>query len=152
MHVLRCTLFRDPDHYLTTVVREQDVTSFGEVLSGRPALSFLAHDVFEMADADIQEATVAALARRTEYKVERERNQAISFFWHAAALNTIRGGGLVTNTICSPLSQEEVRQVFLQLAEHPNYEPSKTVRSYAEDGVAVTLAGGSVHLQPETGI
>lgn len=142
MHVLRCTLFTSPDDRLTTVVREHDVVSFGEVLGARQPDTFLAHDVFEMPDADIRAATKQAMERMPATDTI-ERNMALSFFWNAQYLTTVRQGGVLMNDRPAPLTAGEIRQVLIQLALHPHYN-KQTVVCVSEDGTTVTLSNGTV--------
>lgn len=153
MHVLRCTVYSHPEHSMSVIVREVDVMSFSEALAGCPADHFMVHEVFEMEEADITTATVAAMQRRTPERELRERNMALSFFWHAHYLALLHDGGVVSNTEVSPLSADEIRQVFMQLREHPDYKPNQSVVSFAEDGTPVTLSGGTVTIQgKQTGV
>lgn len=143
MHVLRTTVFSSLADSLTLVVRESDVVSFSEVLGGRQPTEFVAHEVFEMHDADIQVATIAAMARRTDDQALREHHMAMSFFWNGSALGMVKAGGVLHNDKPAPLSKDEIRQVLIQLATHPHYN-NQTVICVSEDGKTVMLANGEL--------
>lgn len=146
MYVLRTTLYTNPDLPMCVVVREGDVESFGDILDARPTDTFLTHEIFEVPDdSDIVQVTAHALARLTDAVLCHERNMAISFFWHTQTLASVLPGGTVANTQTSPLSAQEILQVFAQIAKHPNYN-RHTVMSFAEDMTPVQLVNGEVRI------
>lgn len=144
--VLRTTMFSAPGDKLTTVVRESDLAaSFSELLAGVPAGCFATHDMFDMPDSTtIEQATHQALVRM-EAREQRESNMAVSFYWHAMYCGRTRAGGTIANTLPSPLSVDEIRQVFVALARHPDYD-NHTVISFSEDSLTVILTEGEVKL------
>lgn len=143
MHVLRCTLFAtSPTDHMHTVVRESDVTSFGELLAGNPPGTFLVHEVFEMDEGSIERATGEAMARATK-RASTDINMAISFFWNADQLARLHPGGTLANPAPAPYGSEECRQVLLQLARHPAYD-AQTMIQNANDGTTVVYKNGEV--------
>lgn len=144
MHVLRITLFTTPGDFLSTVVRESDIVSFGEALGGVPPQLFATHEVFDMPDSGIEDATMEAMQRLGE-RIEREKNMAVSFFWHSMYFHRTQAGGTIANTLPSPLSLDEIRQVFIALAKHPAYD-RHTVISFSEDNEIIELREGEVKI------
>lgn len=139
MKVLRTTLYTPGGGQLMAVVREQDVTSFSEVLAGRPEDAFLTHEVFDVPDDFSFEDCVAEAGRRWTPEIAlRERNMSVSFFWNADKLGIVNPGGVLANPGRAPYNADACRQVLIQLKAHPNYH-GQTVVTHAADGTIVSL-------------
>lgn len=161
MRALRTTAFMDTHHEpLTTVVLEP-----GLRFSAEEALAYLRtpgtlvlHDIFDVPDppngeweetpedagAAIVVATTDALAR---IDADVEKNMAIMYFYNAEALRVATEA--VFPTAPAPLSVEQIKTVFEQLATHPNYN-GQHVHAFTEEGHQVNLKNGHVtDLPPE---
>lgn len=161
MRALRTTAFMDTHHEpLTTVVLEP-----GLKFSAEEALAYLRtpgtlviHDIFDVpnppggewegtveeADEAIVVATTDALTRMD---ADVEKNMAVMYFWNAEALRVATESVFATQP--APLTVEQIKTVFEQLATHPNYN-GQHVHAFTEEGHQVNLKNGHVtDLPPE---
>jgi hypothetical protein len=133
MRILRLSHYAAPPYAggtpMTVVLREPDMkTTLPEVIAGAMfPESLTLSDVFEIPGTPgIAQATNEAM-RRLEAVADNEANMAILFHYDAAMLTTCNAKGTVINPAPAPLRREHIREVLMQLAQHPNYQPEQSV-------------------------
>lgn len=143
--VLRCSIYEDPFHPLTWIVRGIDL----DVAIKDAALDFemIHSEVFVITDIfNVDENTYndeaslihAGLSRlRDSARELEERNMAISFYWNAAHLKVVSEEGLLANPAPAPLSIEQLKAIARQLRVHPNYK-KQTIVMNTRDGWTLT--------------
>lgn len=99
-------------------------------------------DEFET-EHELMGATMEAIKRGQE-AAERERNAALLYHYDANLLSQISEAGVLTMTIPSPLTVEQIIDVFEQLAHHPLYRHQLCV-GISEDERIVTMRDGDAH-------
>lgn len=146
MRVLRSTMYGPDLAHVTTVVRDGDVVDTLEsVRAGVPDSApecFIATEIFEMDDADIDVATTTALTQMAPL-VDDERNMAILFYWTVHHLRLTVPHGVIIMPAPAPLSEQQVRATFEQIVAHPEYEHQR-VQSTSQDGVTVLIEDGEI--------
>lgn len=145
MRALRSTLYSPALEPMTIVVRDSDITDTLESARVRTAMPgfFVATDLFEIdGEADIVVATVAATLRQEAMR-DDERNMAIQFYWATAQFQLVSRTGHVIMPLPAPLSVEQVRTVFEQITQHPDYT-EQSVTATTKDGVHVHIEKGEV--------
>lgn len=120
MKILRATTYPPSFTPLTVVVRECDVSVPLEEVGGEE-FGFLITDIFELdGEPDIMYATMIAGNRQGAMK-DRERNQALLFYWTLDQFRILKDGGSVVSDKPMPLKADEIRQVWKQLAKLDEY-------------------------------
>jgi hypothetical protein len=100
---------------------------------------FIAVEVFET-ERDAVGATLEAVNRHAQ-RSEREHHMALMYHYNAGVMERITEGGVLTQTIPSPLSTAELIDVLEQLAAHPRYRHQLMV-AISEDEQIVTMRDG----------
>jgi hypothetical protein len=161
MRALRTSAFMSPNHEpLTTVLVEPSLKGTIEeaVVHLRTPGTLVIHDIFDVPNPPIgaweatpEDAGAATVLATTEAmrRIDEaaERNMAVMFFYNAAALRVATAG--VFPTAPAPLTVEQIRTVFEQLATHPAYD-GQHVHAFTERGHRIDLKNGHVtDLPPE---
>jgi hypothetical protein len=146
MRVVRVTAW-DPDltPAMTMVMRDRDLkVSVEEAAKPAPGV-FQTHEIFEMDSGSIQEATLEAGERMDEENHQREQNMAMLYYYNlfGPEFNIVEPGGVLTQSIPSPLSVAQIRAVFAQIKIHPRWQ-EKPVRM-----IALSEDRKLVYLTPE---
>jgi hypothetical protein len=156
MRVVRATVYVTPDNGKTLILRADalkvsvekyvEEMQYGEGAGGALVIC----DVFDHPTEDPlpYEITKASWDRYLDQR-ERERNQAILYFWDAAQLPRIRAGGFLSGTTPAPLTVEEIHTVLRQLAKHPDYN-AQTIQVISEDAKLVRMKNGDVTVEELT--
>ncbi len=148
MRVLRSTLYGQAPHEVATMVqREVDVSSWVEAVAQAQAPRggvLIIVETFSMpGDPSLVVASVEAERRRRENE-DRERNMAILYHYDGMVLARVTPNvGVLTPTIRAPLTADEIRIVFKQLTQHPNYR-NQHVIAFSADGTTVEIRNGRV--------
>lgn len=149
VRVLRQALWSPKLEPLIMCVREDDLTLTLEEFQARhdrldnPGV-FVSQEILSIPDgSDMLEAT-RRVDEAFRAKYQRERHQAMTYYWFGDKLRLLSSTGLVSTTERAPLSRAELRESLTQLAKHPNYKPGMTVQVHAEDGSIVKLYQGCV--------
>jgi hypothetical protein len=116
------------------------------VPSGQDAL--VISDIFEMPDAELEEAIPVAMAR-AQAREEIEGNMATLYFWNAVMLRRVRQGGVLLNPAPAPIPSNDIATVCRRLAEHPAYNRQTISTTSAIDGVTVVVNDGVVSTGPD---
>lgn len=146
MRVLRSSMYSPALAPMTVVIRDSDVTDtlesirFGAI--GHEPDAFVVTDLFETIDGGIDQATAFAMIRMEE-RAEDERNMALQFYWATAQFQLLSGGGTLIMPEPAPLTPEQVRIVFEQIAKHSDYD-HQSVQATAKDGTVVRIENGEV--------
>jgi hypothetical protein len=120
MKILRATTYPPDLNPMTIVVRECDVTVPLEEVGGEE-FGFLVTDIFSLdGKPNIAHATMIAGNRQGACK-DTERNQAILFYWTLAQFKLLKDGGKVLSDKPMPLTAEQIRYVWKQLAKLEQY-------------------------------
>lgn len=151
MRILRLSHYPVPPYHggkpMTVILREPDLgVEVAEAIAGAMFPGALTlHEVFEIPGTpSIAQATTEAM-RRMEPMADDEINMAILYHWDAQALSTCTASGVVMNPDPAPLSRNRIRQVLMQLAQHPNYQDGQTVVVTSDhDYKQVRLAKGQI--------
>lgn len=143
--VLRCTIYEDPFHPLTWIVRGIDL----DVAIKNAALDFemihtevfVVTDIFDVTEDEFNDEAKLihrGLSRLKDSARElEERNMAISFYWNAAQLRFVSEEGLLANPSPAPLSVEQLKTIARQLRAHPNYK-KQTITMVTREGWVLT--------------
>lgn len=148
MKFVRITAWSSPDSHTLTVAAVHSLTqTVDEILESAardiPGL-FYTFDIFELdAPADVDPAVVLHAGQRFQQRATEERDMAIMYFWDAAKLKQASPRGLLAATQPAPLSADQVEQVLVQLARHPNYR-HQIIASPTKDGFRVSMQDGVV--------
>lgn len=132
---------------VATVLREDDLVDTIDSARHKlmnPEHGFVVFDIFDMTRADIAQATMTATRRMAE-RQRRERDMATLFFYGVQVLRMLRRGGLWQTPDPAPLSVDEIRAAFEQLAMHPSYE-DQVLATTSEDGTPVRVVRGRVEV------
>lgn len=139
MKVMRTTIWRpDMTEGPTMVVRQSDMTVPLEEFGGGEGL-FVFEDIFEVpGEPDTVACTMLAMGRRSPESILRERNMAMLYYWTFAQFRILAPGGVMQSTEPAPLTEAEIRKVFRQLVNLPEYR-GYTLATFAEDGTPVRV-------------
>jgi hypothetical protein len=147
MRVLRTTLWAPdltPD--ATLVIAEDSLKVPVEEAAEPMPGAFQTHEIFEVADAlNELQYTLRANQRMTKDKFEREQNMAMLYYYNlfSQEFSMVEPGGVLTQSIPSPLSVAQIRAVFAQIKIHPRWQ-EKPVRM-----IALSEDRKLVYLTPE---
>lgn len=97
-------------------------------------------------DTDDRKAVTSQLIADQQERSERERAQALMYWWDAGQFGLLNDHGVLTASLPAPLSVDEIRDVLLQLAKHP-LNRDFTIISISEDRQFVTLHNGDVTVE-----
>jgi hypothetical protein len=146
MRVLRSSMFSPALEPMTVVIRDSDVIdTLDSIRAGAKDEAphyFVAHDIFETEDGSIEKAAAFAMIRMEE-RADDERNMALQFYWATAQFQLLSGDGTLIMPEPAPLTPEQIRVVFEQIVEHPDYD-HQSVQATAKDGTVVTIENGEV--------
>jgi hypothetical protein len=145
MRVMRSTMWKNPNDKVTTVVRAPDVIVSLEEMQRHLLMPgfVVTFEIFAVPDGTSIESSTHEALRRFEERADRERNQAVMFFWNGGVLHRLNPGGRLMPTRPAPLTADELEPVMAQLALHPDYR-SQTVGAFSEDGVGLLMKDGIV--------
>lgn len=139
----------DLEHPVTMVIHEDELAvPFEDAVREQKPLpgGFVVVDAFET-KRDIVGATMEAVNRHAE-RQEREGHMALLYHYNAGYMQRTSEYGVLTQTIPSPLSAEEIIDVLEQLAAHPAYRHQLMV-AIAEDERIVTMRDGDAKIVRE---
>lgn len=114
MKVLRVTRFAPDLSSITMVFRQQDAIMPLEEIGGEE-FGFTITDIFDMEDGETELAAHMANDRML-WRAEDERNMALLYYWTFAQFRILKPGGMVLSTEPAPLTEEQIRYVWKQLA------------------------------------
>lgn len=143
MRILRSTFYAPDLTPMSTVVRDSDVidTLEGVRESVKTPGYFTVFEIFDVdGDIGIEEATHAA-GKRINF--DDEKNQAIQFYWACAQFQLASENGHVIMPEPAPLTSDQVRVVFDQIKDHPDYK-HQTVVATSREADIITLRDGKV--------
>lgn len=101
-------------------------------------------DIFEIADdADTQQITAEGMRRWTPEVQLIERNMSVLYHYTVSQFPLVGPKGTIASRRVAPMSSANVRLVFEQLAQHPDYG-ERTIISLAEDMTPVIMRGGTI--------
>lgn len=107
---------------------------------------FVINDIFEMPDGTSTEVATLEATRRTQKVGEQEMHMATMYLWLVDhAFRTSQPGGAIGMDKPMPLSVDEIKLVFEQIAMNPTYE-NRILIAFSEDQQPVTLARGEVRV------
>lgn len=136
MKVLRATTYPPDLNPLHVVLRECDITVPLEEVGGEE-FGFMISDIFTIdGEPEIPSATVVALNRWGACK-DAERNQAIMYYWTFAQFRVMVSGGVIISNKPAPLTEEQMRAVWVQLAKLPEYDNYRFT-AVTKDGETIT--------------
>lgn len=158
MRVLRSSCWSRPDRPpIMGVVLDGDTSDTLEsellkLTEGVPEALILS-EIFEMPDGtDIEAATWEATRRTNGTVAQGEKHQVFLYFWLVRLWSggdpqtegkPANSGALMAGDQPMPLSVDEIKVVFAQLAQHPGYDDF--ILSYlAKDGTPVTMRHGEI--------
>jgi hypothetical protein len=140
--VLRASRFAPDLSSVSVIVREPDAVMPLEEIGGEE-FGFLVTDIFEMdGEPSIEIATHMAEDRRL-WRAEDERNMALLYYWTFAQFPLLVKGGTVISTEPAPLTEEQIRYVWNQLANLDEYNDYSFT--------TLTFEGVRIH-HPKTGV
>ena len=141
-----------PDLLPVTMVLHEDelALTFAEAVAEQKPLpgGLVVVDEFET-EQDLMGATFEAMARQRE-RVEREHHMAVMYHYNAGLLPRMREDAVLTQTVPSPLSTDELIDVLEQLSEHPAYAHQLMV-AISEDEQIVTMRDGDAKVVRDGG-
>lgn len=142
MKVLRATRYAPDLNAITMVIREPDATMPLEEVGGEE-FGFLISDIFEMDEGTSTETCTLMAHDRMLWRAEDERNMALLYYWTFAQFRILKPGGVVISTEPAPLTEEQIRYVWKQLANLDECDDYRFTTLTAE-GVRIT--------HPRTGV
>jgi hypothetical protein len=155
MRAVRVSMY-GPDLEAITVVMVEDQirVSIDELVATQRILpgGYVVCDVFETGDDGSEETRVmrATLegANRHAERLEYEKNSAMLYHYNAMTCERVSEGGVLTQTIPSPLSAETIIDVLEQVAHHPVYRHQLMV-AISEDEQIITMRDGTAKIVTE---
>ena len=120
MKILRATTYTPELKPLHIITREADISVPLEEVGGEE-FGFLVTDIYSMdGEPTIPAATVVALNRWGARK-DTERDQALLFYWTLGQFQILNDGGMLLSDKPMPLTEDEIRYVWRQLAKLDGY-------------------------------
>lgn len=142
MKVLRATRYSPALEATTMVIREPDATMPLEEVGGEE-FGFLITDIFEMDEGTSVKLCSLMASDRWLWRLEDEKNMAMLYYWTFAQFRVLKPGGVVISTEPAPLTEEQIRYVWKQLA---NLDECRDYRF-------TTLTSEGVRIRhPQTGV
>lgn len=142
MKILRATRFAPDLSSVSIIMREPDAVMPLEEIGGEE-FGFLITDIFEMDGEPSTEIATHMAEDRRLWRAEDERNMALLYYWTFAQFPLLTKGGMVASTEPAPLSEEQIRYVWNQLATLDEYRDFYFT--------TLTFEGVRIHHQP-TGV
>lgn len=166
MKILRMSLYESPfpsdaPHHTIVDVEQLNKSveeAIEEMRTDERLDGYIAHEVFDVDPADpeieihasretmmevgaetLRLIRITQVAMRLhEAALPRELNCAMLYHYDAGMFAQVKTGGSVIGTVPTPLSAEEIKDVFLQLAARSDYR-GFTLQTISEDGEVVRL-------------
>jgi hypothetical protein len=107
---------------------------------------FVATDVFHLSGEPSLEACIAKAMKRWEKRRDAEINQSILYYYNVQTLSQVRPGGVLSATQKSPLTRDQILDVFEQITHHPVYAQQTMVSITKADEVVTYPVPGEGEL------
>lgn len=155
MRAVRVSMYGpDLEPVSVTMVEDQIIVSIEELVAEQRILpgGYVVCDVFETGDdgdgeARVMRATLESVNRQAA-RAEDEKNAAMLYHYNAMTCARVTEGGVLTQTIPSPLSAETIIDVLEQVSHHPLYRHQLMV-AISEDEQIITMRDGDAKIVTE---
>ena len=143
MRILRSSLYPPiPLPPITTVVRASDVLysleAVQEDLIDKSIGTLVIFEIFEMPDGVTIEQAALEAERRRIAKVQREKDQAMLYYWSLMHLRRLNPHGIMMSDRPAPLDAEEMKAVYFQIMRTKEYQNQRFI-AFDQNGAKVEI-------------